>query len=182
VFGSSAPAGCCCARSALTALYDLQVYNLTTYPHLVGLLETLGVDTEPSDMSFALSSDGGAFEWGSRGLAALFCQRRNLVSPTFWRMVVDVVRFGRGAREVGWATCMVLLYARSAALAAHTFMTSPSPTAQVLDPAESGRFSRMSTGDYLRLRRYSQAFVRHYFLPMCAAVWSVPESQASTWS
>lgn len=35
----------------------------------------------------------------------------------------------------------------------------------------------MSTGEYLRLRRYSQAFVRHYFLPMCAAVWSVPESQ-----
>ena len=35
----------------------------------------------------------------------------------------------------------------------------------------------MSTGEYLRLRRYSQAFVRHYFLPMCAAVWSVPELQ-----
>jgi predicted NAD/FAD-binding protein len=78
----------------------VQVYNLTTYPHLVGLLEALGVDTEPSDMSFALSSDDGAFEWGSRSLAALFCQRRNLISPTFWRMVVDVVRFGRGAREV----------------------------------------------------------------------------------
>lgn len=76
------------------------MYNLTTYPHLVGLLEALGVDTEPSDMSFALSSDGGAFEWGSRSLAALFCQRRNLISPTFWRMVADVVRFGRGAREV----------------------------------------------------------------------------------
>jgi hypothetical protein len=76
------------------------VFNLTTYPHLVGLLEALGVDTEPSDMSFALSSDNSAFEWGSRSLAALFCQRRNLISPTFWRMVADVVRFGRGAREV----------------------------------------------------------------------------------
>ncbi len=44
----------------------MQVYNLTTYPHLVGLFETLGVETEPSDMSFALSVDGGALEWGSR--------------------------------------------------------------------------------------------------------------------
>ncbi len=76
------------------------MYNLTTYPHLVGILEALKVDTEPSDMSFALSSDGGAFEWGSRSVAALFCQRRNLISPTFWRMVLDVVCFGRGAREV----------------------------------------------------------------------------------
>jgi hypothetical protein len=125
-------AGCCrtCAEHA-TALCA-QVYNLTTYPNLVGLLETLGVDTEPSDMSFALSSDNGTFEWGSRSLAALFCQRRNLISPTFWRMVADVVRFGRGAREVtlcraflnrvpspqpagpGWLTCVFITHASGA--------------------------------------------------------------------
>lgn len=125
------------------------MYNLTTYPNLVGLLEALGVDTEPSDMSFALSSDGGAFEWGSRGLGALFAQRRNLLSPTFWRMVADVVRFGRGAREV-------------------------------LAPESAAEFARMTTGKYLLLRRYSATFVRHYFLPMCAAVWSVPEAQVGS--
>ena len=73
------------------------MYNLTTYPNLVGLFEALGVDTAPSDMSFAVSMDGGALEWGSRGLRAVFAQRGNLLSPSFLRMVWDVLRFGRQA-------------------------------------------------------------------------------------
>ena len=63
--------------------HPTKVYNLTTYPHLVGLFEALGVETQPSDMSFALSMDGGALEWGSHGLGALFAQRANLASPAF---------------------------------------------------------------------------------------------------
>ena len=51
-------------------------------------------------MSFGLSIDGGALEWGSRGLGAIFAQRRNMFSPSFLRMVWDVVRFGREAPEV----------------------------------------------------------------------------------
>ena len=78
----------------------LQVYNLTTYPNLVGLLEQLGVDSEPSDMSFALSMDNGALEWGSHGLHSIFAQRRNLLSPSFYRMVWDVIRFGQLAPMV----------------------------------------------------------------------------------
>ena len=77
-----------------------QVYNLTTYPNLVGMFETLGVETEPSDMSFALSVDGGDLEWGSRGLGAIFAQRSNLLRPSFWRMICDVIRFGKACLEV----------------------------------------------------------------------------------
>lgn len=71
------------------------MYNLTTYPNLVGLLEQLGVESHPSDMSFALSMDGGALEWGSHGLHSIFAQRRNILSPSFLRMVWDVIRFGQ---------------------------------------------------------------------------------------
>jgi predicted NAD/FAD-binding protein len=77
-----------------------QVYNLTNYPHLVGFLEVLGVDTEPSDMSFALSIDGGSFEWASLGLGTIFPRYRDLFNPSLWRMLADVIRFGWQAPEV----------------------------------------------------------------------------------
>ena len=80
----------------------LQVFNLTTYPNFVGLLECLGVDSQPSDMSFALSVGGGALEWGSN---ALFAQRSNLISPSFLRMVWDLLRFGREAPKARAAPC-----------------------------------------------------------------------------
>ena len=84
-----------------------QVYNLTTYPHLVGLFEELGVATEPSEMSFALSLDGGALEWASHGLGTIFAQRGNLLKPSFYRMIWDVVRFGQHAPK---ASSLVVLY------------------------------------------------------------------------
>ncbi|KAF5839621.1 cyclopropane fatty acid synthase [Dunaliella salina] len=77
-----------------------QVYNLTTYPHFVGFLESLGVDSEASDMSFALSMDEGKLEWGSHGLDTIFAQRSNLASPSFLRMISDVIRFGKEAPRV----------------------------------------------------------------------------------
>ncbi|PRW60674.1 cyclopropane-fatty-acyl-phospholipid synthase [Chlorella sorokiniana] len=77
-----------------------QVYNLTTYPHLVGLFEELGVETQPSEMSFALSMDGGKLEWGSHSLDTVFAQRSNLANPAFLSMIRDVIRFGRESPEV----------------------------------------------------------------------------------
>ena len=76
------------------------MFNLTTYPHLVGLFDTLGIDTEESEMSFALSMDQGALEWASHGLGTIFAQRQNLWKLSFWQMIWDVVRFGREAPKV----------------------------------------------------------------------------------
>jgi len=76
------------------------VFNHRTYPNFVRLLNTLGVATQPSDMSFSVRSERRDFEYGSAGLNALFSQRRHLVSPRFHRMWRDVLRFYREAREL----------------------------------------------------------------------------------
>lgn len=58
------------------------------------------MDSEPSEMSFSLSLDAGRLEWASHSLPTIFAQKRNLLSPSFWCMVLDVVRFGRQAPQV----------------------------------------------------------------------------------
>ena len=73
------------------------VYNTPNYPNLVALFEHLGVPTKASNMGFAVSLDGGRFEYGGDNLIALFSQWRNLVSPRFWSMLSDLVRFYRQA-------------------------------------------------------------------------------------
>lgn len=74
------------------------VYNEANYPNLVALFDHLGVPTEPSDMSFAVSADGGDFEYAG-SLPGLVAQRRNLLRPRFWRMTREILRFYREAED-----------------------------------------------------------------------------------
>lgn len=77
-----------------------QVFNLTTYPYLTSFFRELGVEHEPSDMSFALSVDGGKTEWASHNLGTIFAQKKNAASPSFLRMIREVLRFGKEAPQV----------------------------------------------------------------------------------
>src|SRR5262245_7292569 len=70
------------------------VDNERNYPNLVALFDHIGVASEPSDMSFAVSIDGGRFEYGS-SLAGFCAQRRNMMRASFLRMAHDVLRFNR---------------------------------------------------------------------------------------
>jgi predicted NAD/FAD-binding protein len=72
------------------------VYNELTYPNLTALFQHLGVPTQLSDMSFAVSINGGDLEY-SGGLAGLFAEKRNLFRPRFWSMLRDLHRFYREA-------------------------------------------------------------------------------------
>lgn len=76
------------------------VYNERTYPNFCRLLERLGVETRASDMSFSLACERTGVEWGSKGLRGVFAQPGNLLRPAFHRMLRDVLRFNREAREI----------------------------------------------------------------------------------
>ncbi|MCF7976463.1 MAG: FAD-dependent oxidoreductase [Chromatiaceae bacterium] len=71
------------------------VYNIANYPLLTRLFDVLGVATRESDMSFSASIGPGEIEYSGDSLNTLFAQRRNLLSPSFLRMVADLVRFNR---------------------------------------------------------------------------------------
>lgn len=73
------------------------VFNERTYPRLTALFAALGVATQPSDMSFAVSIGRGALEYASGDLGRLFAQRRNALRPRFWGMLADILRFHRAA-------------------------------------------------------------------------------------
>lgn len=73
------------------------VYNEATYPNLVALFDYLNVPTKASEMSFAVSLDGGALEYAGTDLGGLFAQRSNLLRPRFWSMLRDLRRFYREA-------------------------------------------------------------------------------------
>ena len=73
------------------------VFNDITYPNLVALFEHLGVATKASDMSFGVSLNGGRTEYSSVGAAAFLAGGRNLMSPRFWSMTLDLIRFYRHA-------------------------------------------------------------------------------------
>ncbi len=73
------------------------VYNDWTYPNFIRLLDELGVDTQPTEMSFSVTCEQTRLEYSGNNLNTLFAQRRNLLNPSYWGMLKDIVRFNREA-------------------------------------------------------------------------------------
>ena len=73
------------------------VYNDWTYPNFIEMLNTLGVETQSSDMSFSVHDEASGLEYNGTSLNSLFAQRRNLFRPSFIGMIRDILRFNQEA-------------------------------------------------------------------------------------
>lgn len=141
------------------------VCNVPTYPNFLALLDELGVATQPSEMSFAVTatpaggradgSRGGSrgIEYRASNLSTLFAQRANLARPRFHRMLVDIVRFNRALRR----------------LAAATDPTGAGGGGAAIDEAID---EATSLAEFVAAGRYSTAFVDWFLVPFGSAIWS----------
>ena len=73
------------------------VFNDRTYPRFRALLEELGVASQPSTMSFSVRCERSGLEYNGSSLDGLFAQRRNLLRPSFLRMIREILRFNEEA-------------------------------------------------------------------------------------
>jgi predicted NAD/FAD-binding protein len=94
-------------------------------------------------MTFGVCRDQGAFEWSGTSLNSIFAQRRNILRPSFWRMIFDIVRFNQFALDL---------------------LTDVDGTL--------ANDNEMTIGEYLERECYSDVFRDDYLIPMTACVWS----------
>ena len=75
------------------------VFNKVNYPNFTNWIRELNVKESQSEMSFSVSRAGGNFEWGGSSVFSAFGQKRNLVSPKFLKMLLEVVKFNKLAKK-----------------------------------------------------------------------------------
>jgi cyclopropane-fatty-acyl-phospholipid synthase len=77
------------------------VFNNDNYPNMCQWFAALGVEEEDSDMSLSVSLDGGkTVEWNSDGLNGAFAKRSQLLDPSFYKFITEMIRFNRDATQL----------------------------------------------------------------------------------
>jgi uncharacterized protein len=77
------------------------VFNEETYPLLTRLFAELGVKSRKTEMSMSIRCQGCGLEYaGGKGAGGVLARSRSAFRPAFLRMLVDVTRFFRLARDL----------------------------------------------------------------------------------
>lgn len=76
------------------------VFNDWTYPNFQRLLEKLDVESRPTRMSFGVKDEVTGLEYAATTPRGFFAQRRNLLSPAHYRMLLEILRLRRAAPDI----------------------------------------------------------------------------------
>ena len=80
------------------------VFNNENYPDLVSFFIHLNVETQKSDMSFAVSCTKPNPEYGGKNLNTLFSQRKNIFSLRFIFLISEILRLYKIGRNINLET------------------------------------------------------------------------------
>ncbi|RUO44017.1 FAD-dependent oxidoreductase [Aliidiomarina taiwanensis] len=119
------------------------VFNDRTYPLFRALMRHIGVSWQNTEMSFSVKNPETGLEYNGHNLNTLFAQRRNLLKPSFYKFLAEIVRFNKEAKLA--------------------FERSRKKTEDV---------DNIALGEFVTNLGMSQMFQQNYLYPMCAAIWS----------
>lgn len=74
------------------------VYNDRTYPNFIKMMNEVGVKGNPTQMSFSVKNAANGLEYNGHTIPTLFAQKRNLLNPTFYRFIFEILRFNKLAK------------------------------------------------------------------------------------
>ena len=125
------------------------VFNERTYPNFFRLLHELQVPFQATDMSFSVKNTARNFEYNGHTINTLLSQRKNVLSPKFWRFLKDILQFNK-----------------------HIQQLRQNYESARMGGQDVSQFTEQTLGDYLAGKRYGKLFTDNYLLPMVSAIWS----------
>ncbi len=76
------------------------VFNRVTYPNFCKMMDRLGVESQPTEMTFSVKCERTGLEYSPHTLNTFFVQRKNILSPSFYRMIFDIFRLRRNINRL----------------------------------------------------------------------------------
>jgi predicted NAD/FAD-binding protein len=74
------------------------VFNNKTYPNFIKLMRQLNIDYQNTEMSFSVRNDNWGLEYNGNSLNSLFADRKNLLRPKFYQLILEILRFNKIAK------------------------------------------------------------------------------------
>jgi predicted NAD/FAD-binding protein len=76
------------------------VFNFKTYPNLCKLFDEIKAPIKKTDMSFSVQHVPSGLEYSGSSVNHLFAQRKNLFSPSYIRMLLQIGRFNKESVKI----------------------------------------------------------------------------------